>query len=86
MVATTTVPSSVSGRSRWASSSVPASNWSEVYRSFMMWSGPGCWTVSWLRFQWTTCQPPVPSPSSTAVVLTTTRSPTATVPVSSVKQ
>src|SRR5207237_327547 len=36
------------------------------------------------RFQWTTSQPPVPKPSSTAVVLTTTRSPTATGPTSCV--
>src|SRR5262249_12207423 len=34
------------------------------------------------RFQCTTCQPPVPRPSSTAAVLTTTRSPSATGPVS----
>ena len=38
-----------------------------------------------LRFQWTTCQPPVPRPSSTAVVLTTTSSPTATGPVRPVR-
>ena len=36
------------------------------------------------RFQWTMSEPPVPSPRSTAVVLTTTRSPTATGPTSCV--
>src|ERR1041384_4274364 len=46
-----------------------------------MWPGPGSRHSSRARFQCTTCQPPVPSPSSTAVVLTTTRSPTPTVPV-----
>src|SRR4249920_1223275 len=37
------------------------------------------------RFQCTTCHPPVPRPSSTAVVLTTTGSPSSTDPVSCVK-
>ena len=46
----------------------------------MMWPGPGSCHSRRLRFQWTTCQPPVPRPSSTAVVLTTTSSPTATGP------
>src|SRR5215210_739327 len=50
----------------------------------MMCPGPRSAQASRSRFQCTTCQPPVPSPSSTAVVLTTTRSPRATVPVSCV--
>ena len=41
----------------------------------MMWPGPGSVHSSRARFQCTTCQPPVPSPSSTAVVFTTTSSP-----------
>src|ERR1700674_5853689 len=44
----------------------------------MMWPGPRSLQPSRSRFQCTTCQPPVPSPSSTAVVFTTTRSPGAT--------
>ena len=48
-----------------------------------MWPGPGLARARRAsRFQCTTCQPPVPSPRSTAVVLSTTRSPTATGPVS----
>jgi hypothetical protein len=47
--------------------------------------GPGCDHSSRARFQWTTCHPPVPKPSETAVVLSTTRSPVATGPVSSVR-
>ena len=38
----------------------------------MMWPGPGSDHSRRSRFQCTTCQPPVPSPSSTAVVFTTT--------------
>src|SRR3954447_12852649 len=48
----------------------------------MMCPGPGCDQDSRSRFQCTTCQPPVPSPSSTAVVFTTTASPLPTSPVS----
>src|SRR5207253_696504 len=51
----------------------------------MMWPGPGFDHSSRARFQCTTSHPPVPRPSSTAVVLTTTRSPTATAPISSVR-
>ena len=43
---------------------------------------PGADHSSRDRFQCTTSQPPVPRPRSTAVVLTTTRSPTATGPIS----
>src|SRR4051812_21708647 len=50
----------------------------------MMWPGPGSDQDSRERFQCTTCHPPVPSPRSTAVVFTTTESPTATDPVSCV--
>src|SRR6266545_6876536 len=64
------------------SSVLPTSVWRLVYRPLRMWPGPGSWKDSRARFQWTTCQPPVPRPSSTAVVFTTTRSPRATVPVS----
>src|SRR5438132_10806261 len=51
----------------------------------MMCPGPGFDHSSRARFQCTTSHPPVPRPSSTAVVLTTTRSPTATAPISSVR-
>src|SRR5664279_2851160 len=51
----------------------------------MMWPGPFSDHSERARFQWTTCQPPVPRPSSTAVVFTTTSSPVATVPVSSLR-
>src|SRR6476646_5131431 len=51
----------------------------------MMCPAPGACHPRRLRFQWTTCQPPVPSPSSTAVVLTTTSSPTPTEPVRPVR-
>src|SRR5688572_18327570 len=50
----------------------------------MMWPGPSTSHSSRARFQCTTCQPPVPSPRSTAVVFTTTGSSTATGPVSCV--
>ena len=44
------------------SSAVPVSAWRLVYRSFMMWPGPGCSSVRRARFQCTGCQPPVPEP------------------------
>ncbi len=66
------------------SSVEPTSAWRLVYRSFMMCPGPGSTHSSRSRFQCTKCQPPVPRPRSTAVVLTITRSPGATGPVSCV--
>ena len=68
------------------SSVLPTSACRLVYRAFMMCPGPRSLHAARSRFQCTTCQPPVPSPSSTAVVLTTTRSPTATRPVSWVQR
>src|SRR6266487_1947731 len=51
----------------------------------MTWPSLPPFHASRARFQWTTSHPPVPSPSSTAVVLTTTRSPTATSPINAVR-
>src|SRR6266545_1618144 len=42
------------------SSVLPTSVWRLVYRPLRMWPGPGSWKDSRARFQWTTCQPPVP--------------------------
>src|SRR4051794_18059598 len=64
---------------------MPVSTCRLVYRSFISWPGPGSDHSSRSRFQCTTSQPPVPRPNSTAVVLTTTRSPTATAPISWVR-
>src|SRR3954453_5386558 len=50
----------------------------------MMWPGPRSDQELRARFQWTTCHPPVPSWRSTAVVLSTTASPTATGPTTCV--
>ena len=86
--ATTGMPSidSTSASASRCSSVLPTSVWRLVYRPLMMWPGPVSLQSSRARFQCTTCQPPVPSPSSTAVVFTTTRSPSATGPVSCVQR